>query len=106
MSQATSTHHGSSAPGASSGSQASAAPEHNPWLVLLVLCGAVFMLLLDTTIVNVAQREIQVGLDASLSQIQWVLDAYILAFAVLLISFGRMGDVFGRKRLFILGMAL
>ena len=43
----------------------------NPWLVLVVLCAAIFMLLLDTTIVNVAQREIQVGLGADLSAIQW-----------------------------------
>ncbi|MDQ3045740.1 MAG: DHA2 family efflux MFS transporter permease subunit, partial [Chloroflexota bacterium] len=80
--------------------------ERNPWLVLSVLCLAVFMLLLDTTIVNVAQREIQLGLDATLTQIQWVLDSYILSYAVLLLSFGRMGDIFGRKRLFILGMSL
>jgi MFS family permease len=80
--------------------------ERNPWLVLLVLCTAIFMLLLDTTIVNVAQRRIQVDLNASLTQIQWVLDSYILTYAVLLLSFGRMGDVFGRKRLFIVGMAI
>jgi EmrB/QacA subfamily drug resistance transporter len=74
--------------------------------VLVVLCTAVFMLLLDTTIVNVAQRKIQVGLNADLAQIQWVLDSYILTYAVLLLSFGRLGDVFGRKRLFIVGMAI
>ena len=64
------------------------------------------MLLLDTTIVNVAQQKIKEGLNADLPQIQWVLDSYILAFAVLLLSFGRMGDVFGRKKLFVLGMAI
>jgi EmrB/QacA subfamily drug resistance transporter len=78
----------------------------NPWLVLVVLCAAVFMLLLDTTIVNVAQQKIKEGLNADLSEIQWVLDSYILTYAVFLLSFGRMGDVFGRKRLFILGMAI
>lgn len=78
----------------------------NPWLILLVLCAAIFMLLLDTTIVNVAQRKIQAGLNADISQIQWILDSYILTYAVLLLSFGRMGDVFGRKRLFVLGMAI
>ncbi len=78
----------------------------SPWLVLIVLCTAIFMLLLDTTIVNVAQREIQIGLGATLPQIQWVLDSYILTYAVLLLSFGRMGDVFGRKKLFIIGMAI
>lgn len=80
--------------------------QRNPWLVLVVLCLSVFMLLLDTTIVNVAQREIQIGLGADLSEIQWVLDSYILAYAVLLLSFGRLGDIFGRKKLFILGMAI
>jgi EmrB/QacA subfamily drug resistance transporter len=85
---------------------ASASSERNPWLVLVVLCGAVFMLLLDTTIVNVAQQKIKVGLDASLTEIQWILDSYILAYAVLLLSFGRLGDVFGRKKLFVVGMAI
>ena len=78
----------------------------NPWLILMVLCAAIFMLLLDTTIVNVAQRKIQLGLGADLSQIQWVLDSYILTYAVLLLSLGRLGDVFGRKRLFVFGMGL
>jgi EmrB/QacA subfamily drug resistance transporter len=82
------------------------APERNPWLVLVVLCGAVFMVLLDSTIVNVAQQAIIDGLGASLTQIQWILDAYVLTYAVLLLSFGRLGDIFGRKKLFMLGMAI
>jgi EmrB/QacA subfamily drug resistance transporter len=64
------------------------------------------MLLLDTTIVNVAQVKIMEGIGATLTEIQWVLDSYILTYAVLLLSFGRLGDVFGRKRLFVLGMSL
>ena len=83
-----------------------AAGERNPWLILFVLCGAVFMLLLDMTIVNVAQQSIKVSLHADLSEIQWILDSYIMAYAVLILSFGRLGDVFGRKKLFILGMAI
>ncbi len=83
-----------------------AAPEQNPWLILFVLCGAVFMLLLDTTIVNVAQQKIKVALGADLSEIQWILDSYILAYAVLILSFGRLGDVFGRKKLFVYGMGI
>lgn len=75
----------------------------NPWIVLAVLCSSIFMLLLDTTIVNNAQRKIQIGLGADLSQIQWILDSYILAYAVLLLSFGRMGDIFGRKKFFVVG---
>jgi EmrB/QacA subfamily drug resistance transporter len=81
-------------------------PGRNPWLILLVLCGAVFMLLLDTTIVNVAQQKIKESLQADLSEIQWILDSYIMAYAVLILSFGRLGDVFGRKKLFIIGMAI
>jgi EmrB/QacA subfamily drug resistance transporter len=80
--------------------------QRNPWLVLMVLCLAVFMLLLDTTIVNVAQRKIQLGLNADLAEIQWVLDSYLLTYAVLLLALGRLGDVFGRRKLFILGMGV
>jgi EmrB/QacA subfamily drug resistance transporter len=78
----------------------------NPWLVLVVICTAVFMLLLDTTIVNNAQVKIREGLNANLTEIQWVLDSYILTYAVLLLSLGRLGDIFGRKRLFMLGMLI
>ncbi|MCA9879917.1 MAG: DHA2 family efflux MFS transporter permease subunit, partial [Thermomicrobiales bacterium] len=95
-----SDHHAAPAASASSG------PDRNPWLILFVLCGAVFMLLLDTTIVNVAQQKIKVALNADLSEIQWILDSYIMAYAVLILSFGRLGDVFGRKKLFMLGMGI
>lgn len=81
-------------------------PEHNPWAVLAVLCTSVFMLLLDTTVVNNAQRKIQIGLGADLTEIQWILDSYILVYAVLLLSFGRLGDIFGRKRYFIIGVVI
>ena len=81
-------------------------PEHNPWAVLAVLCTSVFMLLLDTTVVNNAQRKIQIGLGADLTEIQWILDSYILVYAVLLLSFGRLGDILGRKRFFIIGVVI
>jgi len=71
-----------------------------------VLCTSIFMLLLDTTIVNNAQRKIQIGLEADLSEIQWILDSYILVYAVLLLTFGRMGDIFGRKRFFLVGIVI
>jgi EmrB/QacA subfamily drug resistance transporter len=106
MSDAKSRPAGSVTHGASSGSQPSHSGERNPWLILLVLCGAIFMLLLDTTIVNVAQQKIKEGLNADLSQIQWILDSYILAFAVLMLSFGRLGDIYGRKKMFVTGMTL
>jgi EmrB/QacA subfamily drug resistance transporter len=80
--------------------------EKRAWQILIVLCLAVFMLLLDTTVVNVAQVKIKESLGASLTQIQWILDSYILAYAVLLLSFGRLGDIYGRKRFFMIGMAI
>ncbi|HRA48983.1 MAG TPA: MFS transporter, partial [Thermomicrobiales bacterium] len=80
--------------------------DRNPWVILIVICTAVFMLLLDTTIVNNAQVKIREGLGANLTEIQWVLDAYILTYAVFLLSLGRLGDIFGRKRLFMIGMLI
>src|SRR5688500_19758551 len=106
MAEVTSKPAGSGARDALPASQHPDSGERNPWLILLVLCGAIFMLLLDTTIVNVAQQKIKEGLNADLSQIQWILDSYILAFAVLMLSFGRIGDIFGRKRMFVVGMAI
>src|ERR671917_2360134 len=78
----------------------------NPWVVLVVLCLGLFMALLDTTIVNVAVPSIIEGIDASFDEILWVLNAYVLVFAALLITSGRLGDIFGPKRLFLAGMAL
>src|ERR671910_1550869 len=106
MADATSKPDGSVVHGAPAGSQLPGSTERNPWLILLVLCGAIFMLLLDTTIVNVAQQKIKEGLNADISQIQWILDSYILAFAVLMLSFGRLGDIYGRKKMFVTGMAV
>lgn len=80
--------------------------EKRAWQILIVLCLSVFMLLLDSTVVNVAQVKIKDALGANLTEIQWILDSYILAYAVLLLSFGRLGDIYGRKRFFMLGMAV
>jgi MFS family permease len=74
------------------------------WVALAIVLIAGFMQLVDVSIVNVAIPSIQRDLDASYSQIQWVLAGYQLAFAVTLITGGRLGDIFGRKRLFMLGM--
>ena len=78
----------------------------NPWIVLLVLCAGFFMILLDTTIVNIAVPSIIDGLKASLDQILWVLNAYILVYAILLITAGRLGDIFGQRNLFVAGLVL
>ena len=74
------------------------------WRALGVLLVAAFMQLVDISIVNVAIPSIQRDLDASFAQVQWVLAGYQLAFAVVLITGGRLGDIFGRKRLFMLGI--
>lgn len=71
------------------------------WVVLL----AFFMDLLDTTIVNVAIPSIQTGLGASYSSIQWIIAGYSLTFALFLITGGRLGDIFGYRRLFLVGIA-
>lgn len=78
----------------------------NPWAILLVLTLGFFMILLDTTIVNVAIPSIIDGLHASLDQILWVLNGYILVYAVLLITAGRFGDMYGPKRMFITGLVI
>jgi EmrB/QacA subfamily drug resistance transporter len=88
---------------------AEARTETNPyahkWLVLAAVCIALFMALLDGSIVNVAIPNIAKGLNADFSDIEWVLNAYTLVFASLLVTFGRLGDMFGRKRYFIVGLA-
>lgn len=84
-----------------------AEPEVDPrrWIALGVVLTAAFMVLLDISIVNVAIPSIQRNLNASFAQIQLVLAGYQLAYAVVLITGGRLGDIFGRKRLFMTGMA-
>lgn len=77
---------------------------YNAWLALLVLCAGFFVILLDTTIVNVAIPTMLTSLHASLDQILWVVNAYLLALAVLLITGGRLGDIFGQRNLFMFGL--
>ena len=74
------------------------------WLAVIVLLVASFMDLLDTTIVNVALPSIQEELGASSSQLVWIVSGYVLSFAVLLITSGRLGDRYGRKTIFIIGV--
>jgi len=63
--------------------------KYNPWLILTALCLGFFMILLDTTIVNVAIPQMSLHLNAGLSDVLWILNAYILVYAVLLITAGR-----------------
>lgn len=76
------------------------------WLVLAVLCVGLFMLLLDGTIVNIAIPSILKAFTASFSGVEWVMNAYLLVFAVLLITTGRFGDLYGRRLIFVMGLAL
>ena len=78
----------------------------SPWLVLLVLCLGFFMIMLDTTIVNVALPAMLGGLHATLDQIVWVVNAYLLAYSALLILSGRLGDTFGQRNLFMAGLVI
>src|SRR6266513_3868288 len=78
----------------------------NPWPVLVVLTTGFFMILLALTIVNVAIPAMSKGLNAPLDEILWVLNAYILVYAVLLIPAGRLGDLFGQRNMFALGLAV
>ncbi|WP_405134319.1 MFS transporter [Nocardia sp. NBC_01388] len=74
------------------------------WIAFAVVLAAGFMDLLDVTIVNVAVPSIQKDLGAEYAQIEWIIAAYVLAFAAVLITGGRLGDIYGRKRMFLLGM--
>jgi EmrB/QacA subfamily drug resistance transporter len=76
------------------------------WWTLGIVCAAIFMLLLDITVVNVALPDIQRSLHASFTDLQWVVDAYALTLAALLLSAGSIADLNGRKRVFLTGIAL
>ena len=78
----------------------------NPWLVLVLVCLAQFMVVLDATIVNVALPSIQADLGMSESGLQWVVNAYALLFGGFLLLGGRAGDLIGRKRVFLGGLVL
>jgi EmrB/QacA subfamily drug resistance transporter len=76
------------------------------WWTLIAVCTGVFMLLLDITIVNVALPDIERGFHASLSDLQWVIDAYALTLAAFLLTAGSLADLYGRRKLFAAGIAI
>jgi EmrB/QacA subfamily drug resistance transporter len=78
----------------------------NPWVVLVLICLAQFMVVLDATIVNVALPSIQQDLHLSGGSLQWIINAYTLVFGGFLLLGGRAGDLLGRKRLFLLGLVI
>jgi EmrB/QacA subfamily drug resistance transporter len=76
------------------------------WWTLGAMCFALFMIMLDNTVVNVALPSIERDLGASLSSLEWTINGYTLAFAVLLATGGRLGDIFGRRLTFLIGVTL
>src|SRR5690349_17449512 len=83
-----------------------ASPRDGRWLALTVLCLGVLMIVLDTTIVNVALPSIRTDLGFSEATLAWVVNAYILTYGGFLLLGGRLGDLFGHRKLFLLGLAL
>src|SRR5579863_7176281 len=79
------------------------APERRRWLALYVLCLGVLMIVLDTTIVNVALPSIRADLGFTAASLSWVVNAYMLTFGGFLLLGGRLGDLYGHRRVFLLG---
>jgi EmrB/QacA subfamily drug resistance transporter len=80
--------------------------ENRKWWTLGAMCFALFMIMLDNTVVNVALPSIQKDLGASISGLEWTINGYTLSFAVLLATGGRLGDIFGRRRMFLFGVVI
>jgi EmrB/QacA subfamily drug resistance transporter len=78
----------------------------NRWLVLVLVCMAQFMVILDATVVNVALPSIQKDLEISDADLQWIVNAYTLTFGGFLLLGGRAGDLLGRKRVFLVGLVI
>ncbi len=80
--------------------------ETRPWWTLAGACSGLFILMLDSTVVALALTSIRHDLGATAEALQWVMNGYLLTIAVLVVSAGRLGDIFGRKRVFLFGMVL
>src|SRR3954469_820376 len=76
------------------------------WLPLVAICTGTFMLLIDVTIVNVALPDMATDLGTSFGQLQWVVDVYALALAALVLGAGSLADLYGRRRLYLIGLVL
>ncbi|HEX8050034.1 MAG TPA: MFS transporter [Solirubrobacterales bacterium] len=80
--------------------------DNRKWWTLGAMCFALFMIMLDNTVVNVALPSIQKDLGASISGLEWTINGYTLSFAVLLATGGRLGDIFGRRLVFLIGVVV
>ncbi|MBO2462648.1 MFS transporter [Actinomadura violacea] len=101
MSESTSTKRPTGPP---PGSPGSGPGSKRPWIVLCIMCIGFFMSLLDGAIVNIAIPTLIHSLNASYDQVLWVIDAYMLVFSVLLITTGRLGDIVGYRRMYVIGI--
>src|SRR5881409_4028217 len=79
-------------------------PDRRRWLVLAAMVFGLFMPMLDNLVVNTALPTIQRSLDTGVSGLQWIIDAYVLAFASFMLTGGALGDLYGRKRFFMAGL--
>ncbi len=86
--------------------QSSSSSDRSRWIALVVLCAGMLMIVLDATIVNVALPKIQTDLGFSQSSLAWVVNAYLISFGGLLLLAGRLGDLLGRRDVFLTGLAL
>src|SRR5713101_4714004 len=78
--------------------------DRNRWLALIVLCLGTLMIVLDTTIVNVALPSIRTDLDFNETSLAWVVNAYVLTFGGFMLLCRRLGDLYGHRRLFLAGL--
>src|SRR4051812_33892719 len=86
--------------------QANPNSDRSRWIALVVLCVGMLMIVLDATIVNVALPSIQDDLGFSQSSLAWVVNAYLIAFGGLLLLAGRLGDLLGRRNVFLVGLTV
>ena len=91
-----------------SGASGARSPEHHPpdWLILTLVCLGAFMVILDVSVVNVALPAIRSSLGFSQTGLQWVVNAYTLTFAGFLLLGGRTADLYGRRRMFLIGLSI
>jgi len=93
-------------PGKEAMATATSTADRNRWMALYVLCAGVLMIVIDATIVNVALPSIQDDLGFSQSNLAWVVNAYLIPFGGLLLLAGRLGDLIGQRRIFLIGLAV
>src|ERR1700710_2757338 len=80
--------------------------DNRRWWTLGAMCFALFMIMLDNTVVNFALPSIQKDLGVPISGLEWTVNAYTLTFAVLMVTGGRLGDIFGRRKMFLFGVVV